>query len=72
VEALRVVGRGGSYNFLEKRLAGGGKVVRQNAHWRDTISTWIGRIHRKCTARIFRSDSPGKAAQWLVRSIRES
>jgi hypothetical protein len=25
-----------------------------------------------CTARVFRSDSPGKAAQWLARSIRES
>jgi hypothetical protein len=24
------------------------------------------------TARVFRSDSPGKAAQWLARSIRES
>jgi hypothetical protein len=23
------------------------------------------------TARVFRSDSPGKAAQWLARSIRE-
>jgi hypothetical protein len=25
-----------------------------------------------CTARVFRRDSPGKAAQWLARSIRES
>jgi hypothetical protein len=25
-----------------------------------------------CTARVFRSDSPGEAAQWLARSIRES
>jgi hypothetical protein len=25
-----------------------------------------------CTGRVFRSDSPGKAAQWLARSIRES
>jgi hypothetical protein len=24
------------------------------------------------TARVFRSDSPGKAAQWLARFIRES
>jgi hypothetical protein len=24
------------------------------------------------TARVFRSDSPGEAAQWLARSIRES
>jgi hypothetical protein len=27
---------------------------------------------RPCTDRVFRSDSPGKAAQWLARSIRES
>jgi hypothetical protein len=26
----------------------------------------------RCTARVFISDSPGKAAQWLARSIRES
>jgi hypothetical protein len=25
-----------------------------------------------CTARVFRRDSPGKAVQWLARSIRES
>jgi hypothetical protein len=25
-----------------------------------------------CTARVFRSDSPGEAAQWLARSIRVS
>jgi hypothetical protein len=25
-----------------------------------------------CTARVFRSDSPGKAAQWFARSIPES
>jgi hypothetical protein len=25
-----------------------------------------------CTARVFRSDSPGEVAQWLARSIRES
>jgi hypothetical protein len=25
-----------------------------------------------CTAREFRRDSPGEAAQWLARSIRES
>jgi hypothetical protein len=25
-----------------------------------------------CTARVFRSDSPGKVAQWLARSIPES
>jgi hypothetical protein len=32
---------------------------------------YIG-ITVRCTARAFRTDSPGKSAQWLTRSIRES
>jgi hypothetical protein len=32
----------------------------------------VGGLARLNTARVFRSDSPGKAAQWLARSIRES
>jgi hypothetical protein len=27
---------------------------------------------QRCTAQVFRRDSPGKAAQWLARSISES
>jgi hypothetical protein len=32
----------------------------------------VGGLSRINTARVFKSDSPGKAAQWLARSIRES
>jgi hypothetical protein len=32
----------------------------------------VGGLSRLNTARVFRSDSPGKAAQRLARSIRES
>jgi hypothetical protein len=32
----------------------------------------VGGLSRLYIARVFRSDSPGKAAQWLARSIRES
>jgi hypothetical protein len=32
---------------------------------------WLNSWYRTCTARVFRSDSPGEAAQWLARSIRE-
>jgi hypothetical protein len=36
------------------------------------LTRLIGPRSRTTTTRIFRSDSPGKAAQWLSRSIRES
>jgi hypothetical protein len=32
----------------------------------------VGGLSRLNAARVFRSDSPGIAAQWLARSIRES
>jgi hypothetical protein len=32
----------------------------------------VGGLSRLNTARVFRSDSPGEAAQWLARYIRES
>jgi hypothetical protein len=32
----------------------------------------IGGLSRLNTARVFRSDNPGKAGQWLAKSIRES
>jgi hypothetical protein len=32
----------------------------------------VGGLSRLNTAQVFRRDSPGKAAQWLARSIRES
>jgi hypothetical protein len=50
------------------------------ARWLDKATTWHVTWTRLCsvstyegvTARVFRSDSPGKAAQWLARSVHES
>jgi hypothetical protein len=39
-----------------------------HAPWHCSAWTWTQRP----TARVFGSDSPGKAAQWLARSIRKS
>jgi hypothetical protein len=49
---------------------------------RAPFTTWIGGwvdpraileiLDPITTARVFRSDSPGEAGQWLARSIRES
>jgi hypothetical protein len=41
-----------------------GLQLKCRSWWRSRMET--------CIARVFRSDSPGKVAQWLARSIRES